>query len=171
MKIVVALRQWKRPKAIRKRLFHRRSSTEKCLSSILIESHESETPVRRSIEKLVYVPEIVELKSTLPPTYDECVDYAPPLHPPPPPQLTEAERGRPRELLYKLQLNDLRQRRPRRPSPPARRPINPEQLDITNYRELAWNLARAAAWDHMFEVLKYFFLTWLVVKCIILALM
>lgn len=173
MKILMAYRQWKRPRNIRRRLFRCCRQNKKIVSSPLTVSGQSDTPVRSSIEKLVYVPDIVEVKSTLPPTYDECVEYAPPLHPPPistPPIAIEKERGRPRELLYKLQLNDMMLRRPGRPSPIARKPIKSAQLDTTNYKELLWNQAQAAEWAQGFGMVKLVTFAWLAVTCVMLAL-
>lgn len=177
MKILVAYRQWRRPRHLRKRFsFHRRP--DKPASSTLLINSQPQVSSRRSIEKLIYDPElveiveIVELKSALPPAYDECVNYAPPLHPPPPPSPsagTDKERGRPRELLYKLQLNDMMMRRPKGPSPAARKTVKPKALDVTNYRELSCGQARACSWEQGMEMIKWATVMWLAFTCVMLA--
>lgn len=87
----------------------------------------------------------------LPPSYHECV-LQPPIHPPE----KREPRGRPREILYRSQLNELVERRKiRRPLPPAanRRPkrILQEKID---YGALLRTQADAAAWMGHFRVLE-----------------
>ncbi|SGZ56154.1 CIC11C00000003785 [Sungouiella intermedia] len=178
MKILMTLHQWKRPRNIRKRFLRRLKLSEKKQLTQNITT-EPAGRIRRSLEKLVYVPNIDS--ASQPPTYDECVEYAPPLHPPPATEKTVPdtsvgeqmaranERGRPRELLYKLQLNDIMLRRPRRPSPEARKPIKPADIDYTNYRELIYWQSRATAWVLGFEAIRWATLVWLMFTCLMLA--
>lgn len=183
MKILVTLRLWRRPRGFRKhilrhklktcgvenddmsRRYEHKSSHQNNSSPPLIQSRESDITVRRSIEKTVYIPDAAEVKCSLPPTYDECVEYAPPLDPPP---IPERERGRPRELLYKLQLNDM-MRRQRRPSPAARRPIGACSRKEIDYRELMWGVSRAAGWAWMFRQVQCAAVMWLVFLCLMLV--
>lgn len=157
MKILVACRQWRRPRNIRKRFALHRSKDKK-------EQPQPEIQTRRSIEKLVYSPELVELiemKTPQPPTYAESVDFAPPLHPPP-----EKERGRPRELLYKSQLNDIMLRRPKGPSPAARKVFAPTRIDATNYRLVKMRQAHAASWEQVLGMVKVATMVWLIFTCL-----
>lgn len=195
----MTLRQWKRPRNIRKRFLRRMSEkTSSQASPSKASPNEPAGRVRRSLEKLIYVPKMET--TTQPPTYAESVDYSPPLHPPPTTekqqisekqqiteklqiteqitekqqfiqtQSAEKERGRPRELLYKLQLNDIMLRRPRRPSPGARRPIKPADVDFTNYGELLYCQSRATVWMQGFDFVRWATLGWLVFVCFMLAL-
>lgn len=187
----MTLRHWKRPRNFRKRFLRRMSDK---IAPSQQDSTEPAGRVRRSLEKMVYLP-TMEITNQ-PPTYDECVDYAPPLHPPPvaeklpsPEKLAspekvpspekvspvtetqpERERGRPRELLYRLQLNDIMLRRPRRPSPEPRRPIKPAEVDSTNYGELLYCQSRATVWVQGFDFIRWATIGWLVLICFMLAL-
>lgn len=87
----------------------------------------------------------------LPPAYDECVGFAPPPHPPPEKKHLES-RGRPREILYKSQLNELvRRKQIRRPSPPRQRVA---LKDRTDYGAILRLQAASKAWEGHFGTVR-----------------
>lgn len=119
----------------------------------------------------------------LPPAYHECVEF----YPPPPaekagevpgathggagrvavPTSRDQSRGRPREILYKLQLNELRQRRlVRRPLPPKRRPGKVGR-DSTDYGAILQLQAASCAWRTRFSAIQAVMAMVLVAVCVL----
>lgn len=99
-------------------------------------------------EKAYYEPQ--------PPSYQECVAHpAPPLRE----KTAVAERGRPREILYRSQLNDFLERKETRHTlPPVKvRPFKRIARENVDYGALLRNQANAAVWTGHFGLVQLMF--------------